>query len=187
MSGSTHKVYPGLLCNSIEFFNDGHNLKILSGGKVKPFDELSFMHIQIISEAIQANPEIEKELKRMHPDSEMKRIEQFAICNFSGLDYVPDIQNYVLQEGEYWDCPKKGCCLGEGIICKPLMYNGNKIIGQEIMLIKLLTTDKTNEVIASELSMPMGTFHFLKKNLYQKLNVSTKQEITIIAIHLNII
>lgn len=182
-----NKIYPGLMCNSLEFFNTSQELKYFHQGRLQSFKELPFYYIQLIREAIQKDTAIEFELQRMHPDSEMKRIEQFAVCNFSGLDHEPDIENGVLQQGEYWDCPKRGICIAEGIICKSLSYNGNTLNTVEINMVKLLITDMTNEVIADKLVLALGTFHLFKKTLYKKLKVTTKQELTLIALSLNII
>lgn len=182
-----NKILPGLLCDSVEFFMDGKDMKFLSSGKVKSFYDLPFLVFQLLREKINGDAPILKELMRMHPDSEMKRIEQYVICNFSGLDFTADINNGVLQEGEYWPCPLRGICPGEGIICKPLVYEGQVVNAVEIKMIKLLVTDLTNEVMAEEMCLPLGTFHKVKKNLYQKLNVSTKQEIAMIAVKLSIV
>lgn len=187
MGAQQLNLYPGLLCDNVELFNDGTGLKAISGGKVTNFSELPFLIVQTIREAIEANPEVKAHLLRMHPDSEMKRIEQFAICNFSGLDYTPDIAGGVLQEGEYWECPKRGICPAEGKLCKQLQYNGQTLSAVEIKMIKMLSTDMTNDVMAEELSLPLGTFHLIKKKLYQKLGVYTKQELTLIGVGLNII
>jgi DNA-binding CsgD family transcriptional regulator len=184
---AAQKLYPGLTCDNVELFNDGHGLKAIYGGAVKAFHELPFLYIQAIKEAIQNNPAVKFQLERMHPDSEMKQIEQFAICNFSGLDHTADIAGGVLQEGEYWDCPKRGLCPAEGILCKQLQYNGKSISSVEIKMIKLLSTDMTNEAMADELFLRLGTYHLIKKKLYEKLGVSTKQEITLIGVALNII
>jgi DNA-binding CsgD family transcriptional regulator len=181
------RVYPGLMCDSVELFHDGKELKAITGGRVKSFSELSFYHFHTIREAIAADQEALAELMRMHPDSEMKRIEQFAICNFSGLDHEPDIRNGVLQQGEYWDCPKRGLCTGEGKICKALKYKDNVISPVEVTLMKMIVTTKTNEVIAAEMFLPLGTFHLFKRKLYEKLGVETKQEVALIAVALNII
>lgn len=181
------KLYAGLACNNVEFFSDGSALMMFSGGRVRAFSELPFFHVQAIREAIKSSPQVDVHLRQMHPDSEMKRIEQFAICNFSGLDHHPDIANGQLQEGEYWDCPKRGLCPAEGILCKKFRYNGSELEQVEIRMIKLLTTDMTNEAMADELLLPLGTFHLIKKKLYEKLAVSTKQELTLIAVAANIV
>lgn len=175
------------MCDSLEFFNTGSELKYFNQGRLRSFKDLPYSYIQIIRENIESDPALNTELMRMHPDSEMKRIEQFAICNFSGLDHEPDIQNGILQQGEYWDCPLRGNCISEGILCKPLTYKDHTINAVEISMIKLLITDMTNDIIASTMLLPLGTFHLFKKELYKKLCISTKQELTIIAIRLNII
>ncbi|WP_162926924.1 LuxR C-terminal-related transcriptional regulator [Flavobacterium psychrotrophum] len=187
MHNHENKVYAGILCDNVEMFNDGKKLQVLRGGRRTSFNDLPFAYIQLIREAVAKNPDIDRHLKLMHPESEMKRIEQFAICNFSGLDFTPDIQNGQMQEGEYWNCPKRGVCPAEGIVCKPLSYQGQSLLGTEVVMMKLLTTDKTNDVIAEEMKLPKGTWEVMRTALYRKLEVTTKQEITIIALRLNII
>jgi DNA-binding CsgD family transcriptional regulator len=180
-------LYPGLLCDSVEFFRFGKQLKFMTSGAVKPFYELSSMHYQLLREQAHADKDAWEVLMIMHPDSEMKRIEKYTSCNFSGLDYTPDIERGELQKGEYWDCPERGSCIGEGKICKPLTFNGQVISKLEIEIIKLSVTDKKNEAIAQELLLPLGTFHLIKKKLHEKLGVASKQQLVLIAIALNII
>lgn len=182
-----NKILPGMLCNAVEFFTDGSQIRFINNGQIKAFSQLDYTTARIIGEKIASNPEIENQLRLMHPDSEIKRLEQYIVCNFSGLDSIGDITNGKLQEGEFWDCPKRGNCSGEGIICKAPRYNQELLTYREVSLIKLLVTDMTNEVIAESMVISLGTFHALKKVLYNKLNVSTKQQVTIIAMELNII
>lgn len=49
------------------------------------------------------------------------------------------------------------------------------------------STEKTNEVIAEDMEMTMGTFHKQKKQLHDFFGVQTKQGLTMIATFLNII
>lgn len=175
-------------CGALEFFVVEHEtVKAIQGGSVLDFSQLPYWAMRLLKEAVDKDPAAKAELLKMHPDSEYKQLEQMARCRFGGLDFHADIQNGVLQDGEYWDCPKRGLCTGEGKICKCIKFNGQELSGQEVKLMRCLTTDMTNEVIASELLLPMGTFHLVKKKLYQKLGVATKQELTIIAYRLNII
>lgn len=184
---STTKIYPGLLCNSIEFFILGNETKVISNGSVKSFIELPFATIELLKETINNDELIQTKLIEMHPNSEMKRIEQFARCRFGGLDFEGDIKNGILQDGEYWPCPSHGNCQAEGILCKLPIYNGKRLTNQDVSLVRLTSTTKTNEVIADEMNVPLGTFHKLKKNLYKKLGVQTKQEIASIGFLLNLI
>jgi hypothetical protein len=181
------KVYPGLLCNSLEFFKDGNMTRFFNEGRVKPFYELPSFYIQVIKEYIENNPEVERALMVMEPNSEIKRLEKFCQCRFGGLDFNPDIKDGKLQEGDYWECPVRDICPAAGLVCVPLKYGGQVISAREIKLIKNLVTDLTNETIAEEMFMPLGTFHLHKKKLYNKLKIKTKQELTLIAVKLNIL
>jgi DNA-binding CsgD family transcriptional regulator len=181
------KVYPGMVCNGIEFFLQNDDLKIIQHGHVKPFDEISYQTSQIIKETIEASPEILEALIEMQPNSETKRIEQFAKCRFGGLDFQADMIDGEMQDGEYWPCPLHGNCKHEGTLCKLPKFNEQRLSKEEIKLMQLSTSDKTNDVIADELQMPLGTFHQTKKYLHRKLAIQTKQEITKIAFFLNLI
>jgi len=184
---ATNRQFPGMGDSSIEFFISDKETKIIQNGKVLPFSDIPFATIKMLDEAIHADININLELHDMHPTSKLKRIEQFARCRFGGLDFVGDIIDGKLQEGEYHDCPNHGNCKSEGILCKLPAYNGLKLSAQDIQLMQLLTTPLTNDVIASEMNLPMGSFHKAHRQLYDKLGIQTKQENTRIAISLNLI
>lgn len=186
-SNLTIKTYPGMLCNATEFFNDGDQIKIIQSGRILPFCEISSATMQILDEAIQADKQVNLELHDMHPTSKMKRLEQFARCRFGGLDFEGDIENGILQDGEYWPCPNHGNCKSEGILCKLPIYNKQRLTKEDVLLLQLTATNKTNEVIGEEMNKPMGSFHKAKKSLYQKLSIQTKQEGAMVSFLLNLI
>jgi hypothetical protein len=181
------RMYPGMGDSSTEFFISDNETKIIQNGKVLPFSKISFATIKILDEAIHADININLELHDMHPVSNLKRIEQFARCRFGGLDFVGDIKDGQLQEGEYWACPNHGNCKSEGILCKLPSYNGQRLTSRDIQLMQLLSTPKKNEVIADEMNLPMGSFHKAHRLLYDKLGIQTKQENTRICFSLNLI
>ncbi|WP_445458393.1 helix-turn-helix transcriptional regulator [Flavobacterium sp. HNIBRBA15423] len=183
------KIIPGLLdSNSYEFFNHQSEIKFVNNGQVKSFYEAPFNVISILQEAIDNNPEGKAILMDWFPNSGFKQLEKYVSCRFGGIDYSPDLLDGKLQEGEFWNCPKRGNCPGENILCSPPTVNGNKLSNIEIKLTQLLTTDKTNEVIADYLDLPLGTFHKLKRELYEKFgSIQTKQALTKKAYNLNII
>lgn len=184
---ATNRQFPGMGDSSIEFFILDKETKIIHLGKVLPFSDIPFATIKMLDEAIHADININLELHDMHPTSNLKRIEQFARCRFGGLDFVGDIVDGKLQEGEYHDCPKRGNCASEGILCKLPSYNGQKLSSKDIHLMQLLSTPITNDLIAAEMHLPMGSFHKAHRQLYDKLGVQTKQEVTRIAYLLNLI
>lgn len=184
---ATNRQFPGMGDSGIEFFISDKETKVIQHGKVLPFSEMPFATLKILEKTIQDNININMELHDMHPTSKLKRIEQFARCRFGGLDFVGDIIDGQLQEGEYHDCPKRGNCPSEGILCKLPSYNDQKLSSQDIQLMQLLTTNDTNDVIAEKMNLPMGSFHKAHRLLYDKLGVQTKQEVTKIAYLLNLI
>lgn len=184
---TTNRVYPGMVNEEIEFFVNNDTVKALQNGRVLSFTELSFTVIQMLREKIEIDDLVNNALMEMHPYSELKRVEQFAKCRFGGLDFEADIKNGCLQDGEYWNCPLRGKCKHEGVLCKLPIFEGNRLSKTDVDLIRMSTTDKTNEVIAEELNMPLGTFHKYKRILYEKLGVQTKQEVALLAMILNII
>ena len=52
---------------------------------------------------------------------------------------------------------------------------------------QLSSTELTNDVIAEEMNMPLGTFHKAKAQLHQILGIQTKQGITKICSFFNFI
>ena len=182
------KIIPGLLDTSIEFFNHEGDLKYISNGIVKSFNDATLPVIMLLKEALEKEPAANLILMDWFPESEFNRLKKFASCRFGGVDYTPDLIENKLQDGEYWECPNHGSCIGEGVVCQSPKYNGQELTRQDIKLIKLSTTEKTNEAIADEMGMPMGTFHKQKNLLYKKLgSIQTKQCITKVAFSLNII
>lgn len=186
---TTHntKTYPGMIDSSYEFFKSPDGLKVMSSGNVLKFKDIPMPLYQFLKEHMKAEPETMKVLKSWFPNSELCQLEKFAECRFGGLDFIPDISDNDLQFGEYWDCPLRGNCKGEGIVCKNLSYNNNVLSAFEIKMMRMVATNYTNEVIAELLDISFGQLHKLKQVLYQKLNVQTKQEVTLIAGSLNLI
>ncbi len=181
------KLYPGMVNNSVEFFVHDHQTMVMQNGTIKDFSEITFPVIQILRETIKADPEIESALMLMHPESEVQRLEKFVRCRFGGLDFESDIANGVLQDGEFWECPLRGGCAAEGILCRLPIVNGQRLNKLEVDLIRLLATKLTNETIAETLDLPKGTFNQKMKLLYEKLNVQNRPEATSYGHALNLI
>jgi hypothetical protein len=184
---TTINIYPGMMDNSTEFFIHNNEVKVMHAGVIKDFTDISFQTISLINEKINESNEVKLALHDMQPLSEIKRIEQFVRCRFGGLDFKADIINNELQDGEYWECPNRGICPHEGTLCKLPLFNEHRLTTQDVKLMQLTTTNKTNEVIADEMNLPFGSFHLLKKLLYSILGVQTKQEIAVISRTLNLI
>lgn len=182
-----NRVYPGMACSSTEFFVSNKEVKIIQNSKITSFSEISFETIKILENEINKNISVKLELHDMHPTSKIKRLEQFAKCRFGGLDFHGDIQDGKLQDGEFWDCPLRGSCKSEGILCKLPTFNEHRLSTLDVQLIQETSTDKKNTAIADDLQLPLGSFHKAKQILYNKLGVQTKQEVVRIGVFLNLI
>jgi DNA-binding CsgD family transcriptional regulator len=186
-STTQSRLYPGMVDTNVEFFKSAQGVKVISKGIIKKFNQLSPQVYQILKTSLSKEAHATQILNEWYPNNELQQLEKFTECRLGGLDFTPDIQGNVLQDGEYHDCPFRGKCAGEGIICKALKYNGKIISQQEIELLRLIATNYINEVIAEKLKISFGQFHKVKKALYSKLNVQTKQGATLIAFDLNLI
>jgi DNA-binding CsgD family transcriptional regulator len=181
-------LYPGMNCNGIELFTVESKMKFIANGKVDEIINLPYGIRQLTKEQIKREPAVEQALLQMHPDSQLERENQFLQCRYGGLDFTADIKDNKFKDADYWDCPKRSTCPFNGIVCKAPSYNGIALNALEVNLMKLLSTNATNEVIAETLQLALGSFHKAKKALYKKLgNIQTKQETALIAKSLNLI
>lgn len=181
-------ILPGMMSKELEIFVVENAVKAIHNGKVIDFTEFPLGIIEMLKEKIKSEKEVELALHDWHPHSQWKRLEQFVSCRFGGLDYTGDInQKGEMQDGEYWSCPNRGKCQYEGVVCKMPLVNGHRLTSEDIKLMQLSSTEKTNEVIAEEMNMPLGTFHKAKARVHSILKVQTKQGVTRIGQYLNLI
>lgn len=175
-------LVPGLSKdNAIEFFELENDIKAVINGRIVDFTEVPLNIQDFLQEEIKKEPEVEAALHSLHPFSKQQRLKQYVACRFGGLDFHPDIKDGRVSSPDYKFCGIRNKCPFNGVICKSPEINGEKLTDQEIRLIKLLSTDKKNEVIADEMDIPLGTFHKIKKTLYEKAKVQTKQELTLLS------
>lgn len=180
-------MLPGLTDNATEFFVENDQIKVIQSGTIIPFSELSFETLSIIEVEMYKDNDVLIALFDLHPLNKFKRIEQFVQCRLGGLDFEADIKDGILQDGEYWECPKRGNCPHEGILCKLPVVNGKRLTNTEVKILQFSATEMKNEVIAEELNLPLGTFHKFKKGLYALLNIQTKQEGTLLSKFYNLL
>jgi DNA-binding CsgD family transcriptional regulator len=181
------QTYPGMTDESTEFFLFERELKVIQNGTVKSFTDLSSYTMGILKDAINSDKPTKLALLEMHPNSEMRRLEQFATCRFGGLDFQADIKDGVLQDGEFWECPNRGTCPYQGVLCKLPLINGVRLTDQDVELMQLSASELTNEAIADKMNLPLGTFHKKKNRIHSFTGVNTRPGITKIFNFFNLI
>lgn len=180
--------YPGMINSEIEFFTTGETLTFIQNGKMLPFSKIDSTIYKMLKDEMHKDIDAHLALMDWHPNNEQMQVEQFTKCRYGGLDFNADITaSGRVQKGEYWECPLRTNCKSAGLVCKNIKVHHQPITIDEVQLIKLLVTDMTNDVIAMELKIALGTLHLKKRVLYEKLEISTKQELTIFAFQYNII
>ena len=181
-------LYPGMNCDGMEFFAVESEMKFIADSEIQCISKLPYSVIQTGNEFIENNEELKDALYELHPSSQFARLNQFLSCRYGGLDHSADFANNEFKEGDYHHCPKRVTCKFNGIICTPPKYNDNALSSLDIQLMILLSGNHTNETIADDLEIPLGSLHKHKQYLYEKLGgVQTKQEVALIAKSLNLI
>lgn len=188
ITNATINLYPGMITRDVEFFFDGHTTRFFQNGQINDFEELCNYNLSLLQEAIDQDLDAKMELSKMFPNNEKEQLKKFAKCRFGGLDFTADIcKKGKLQAGEYWECPFRGQCTGEGKICKQVRYGDHIITELEIKVIKLLCSDYTRHESAEVLQLPYGTFDYHAKKVFKKLEVVNQAQLTSRAIALNIV
>lgn len=182
-----NQLIPGLVSADTEFFNHDGKVKAIHDGSVFDFSDLPIKTIHGVTRIMEADKPAMEVLRKWYPSGGHERVEKFVSCRFGGLDNQADLGAQSAQDGEYWDCPLRGNCSGEGRVCHMPQWNGHRLTSEEISLMKHCSTTLTNTAIAEVMGMADGTLNAFRKKLYAKLGVQTKQEVTRIAVALNII
>lgn len=154
-------------------FPDGRNEKITEGSElVKP-----------ILEAIREfYPEAYADLMKWYQKSSARvpyfqflMVNRFCKCNFGNLDNTKkDINRKGLFNFEHVQCPLRGECTHENIVCNP-KFN-SRISDAEMRVMKLVNDGMSNEEIASELYLSPHTVKNHIKSVYLKLGIHEKSE-----------
>lgn len=183
------RLYPGMRDGNLEIFflEDEDELKAIKNGQIKDFEDLTPDDTRFLSVIIDSDEQLKSVLQDWYPDNPDVQIKQLAKCRFGGLNHLPDVTACGKITPDYINCSLRGSCSGENIICKPIEYNGYTLSDKEIKAIRLMSTNKKNTVVCSELSIPEGSFNVFRTQLYVKLgNINTKQELTRIGVKLGI-
>lgn len=186
---NAERTYPGMCDGSLEIFyhEPSCKLMVIKGGKVMPFKELTKKDTHFLQEIIDNDEKLKNVLDLWFFDDTQKKVECLARCRFGGLNTVPDYSEGQISSPDHINCAYRGKCIGEGIICKPIVYNGFSLTPLDIKAIQFMSTDMKNTAICQELEIAEGSFNVFRTILYQKLgNIKSKQELARIGVMLGI-
>ncbi len=172
----TPKIYPGMLDTRIEYFSQAGNVWKMCGGKVKAFSDTNHPELEKI---IKDDPVLADVLSEMCWGDHFLMLQTLAECRFGGLNFIADFEDNGKYNHDFIDCPLRGRCRGENIVCQPLTINGVETTIRELEILRRCASDDKNTAIADSLNMPEGTFNVVKNETYKKLRIPTKQHLAI--------
>lgn len=171
----------------IEFYVFGSELWCkFSDGRNEVVDETKVELIQFLLDKIrQCYPEAYQALEKFYSKSaanvsyyQFLMVRRFCKCNFCRLDItsydVVDVDADGKFNFEKVECPMRGECPLEGIVCMP-KFN-NKLSPAELRVMRLYYEGRCKEDIAAELYISPDTVKNHIKNAYVKLGVHEKSE-----------
>lgn len=171
----TLRVYPGMLDARIEYFNKENEVFQIHNGAIQPFDEV--LAHPFLEEMIESDDVLCKTLHSMCEGNRPRMLKTLASCRFGGLNMEPDFDEHGNAQHDYIDCPLRGNCPGDGIVCLPPEINGHELSDIELTILRECVSDKKNYAIALDLNMAEGTFNVLKNKTYKSIDVPNKQHL----------
>lgn len=99
---------------------------------------------------------------------------RFIKCNFSALDNIPDISADKHCNFEHINCPLRGECKYDHVICRPEFDHGLSPAEKKVMA--LVYEGLTEDAIADRLRLSPFTIHTHVRNAYARLNIHSKSE-----------
>lgn len=184
------RLYPGMCDDSLEiFFHPEENkLKAIVSGKVKNFADIRADKKQFLVNIVETETDLKIVLETMFPEDSTAQIEKLAECRFGGLNFQPDYCGKTQTHNhDIINCSVRSTCIGNGIICKNLKYNGEELSATDVLAIQLMASDHKTEVLAEELNMPLGSFHIYRTGFFKRVGVKSKPELARVGVELGLI
>lgn len=125
---------------------------------------------------------LSKEYDKSHfniPLFEYKIVVRFIKCNWGNFDSTMDIDDVGNFNFEEVDCPLRGECKLEGVVCKP-RFN-SKLSDRELEIMQMLCDQESYDIIANRLCISVETAKTHKRNAFKRTNVHSFAEFVLYA------
>lgn len=152
---------------------DGLDLIANHGNEYRKINENDAL-VDLIADLIkQKYPKVDRRLNTLY-NTKFKRVRRFCKCNFAIQDNVPDLDNKQFNF-EFVNCPLRGECMDENIICNPTLKTGLTI--RETQVVREFASGKMAKEVAVSLRISQNTAEIHKKHVYAKLGIATIGEL----------
>jgi DNA-binding CsgD family transcriptional regulator len=173
----------GLIDQNMEFFSgpDG-KAYCLRNGAVLPIDQLEPAALEMIEDAMEADPQKFAAVKFMANPGRMEMLNKFINCTAGSFDNVPDVVDGRLDFTEYVYCANRGSCAFEGVVC-----NSIHLTRRESEILRLIHLGYLDKEIAERLHISLCTVATHTRSIRNKTGVQRKAELSVFATKLNLI
>lgn len=179
----------GLVDANLELFADGDEVKALYCGKTMLFSELPARILDVFREEMLSNTTAIIALNTAGFRTIAEMLKKYVWCNYGGFDNSADYDNENQEfTKEYWLCGYRDSCPFNHNICGQLIApNGEYLTKQEVKIIKLIAQGHFDTELADALNISPNTIISYKANIFRKLQVNSKNEVTIFAYENNLV
>lgn len=125
-------------------------------------------------EALSSLSKVFEKLRFASAIHEFNIVRRFIKCNWGKFDSVMDIDQFGNLNFEEVECPLRGECTLEGIVCKP-KFN-SKLSERELEIMRLFYASQTLEEIAEKLCLSIETVKTHKRNAFKRVKVHSLPE-----------
>ena len=126
-------------------------------------------------------PEAYKMLKEMYKSSasnilyqRFRIVSRFIRCNLSNLDHVPDVSHDRMMVLESVQCPMRGECRYDGIICRPSF--DHNLSPSELRVMELLYRGSSESDISGSIGLSILTVRTHIRNALRRLDMHSRAE-----------
>lgn len=160
----------------IEIFTstDGCSLVVNQGGDYRQLSENDEV-INAIDTLINKHyPKASKRLADRY-SNQFERVRRFCKCNFAKNDAIPDIDGNKMNL-EFVNCPMRGECEDENVICNPELSTGLTV--RETQIVCEFAKGKLAKEVAYDLQITQRTAETHKRNIYAKIGINSVGELS---------
>lgn len=170
------------IMQKIEFYivNDELLLKTQTSSKqltMRDIDLVERLYVEFeraFPDAIQALKKVYAKSFRFKPYYLFKIVNRFCRCNFGNIDNVFDVDDGGRFNLEYVQCPLRGECKLENIVCQPRF--SFQLSPSELRVMRLLVDGASRQAIADSLCLSIHTVNNHIQNSYLRAGVHSFSE-----------
>lgn len=186
------KLPAGLMDKNVEIFEHEGRAWALYNGERMPFHRMPQDIYNAFFEEMLRDKEAMKALDTMLDKSFSNKFNQFLICRYGALDSTPDLDTSKVNfTPEYHECGNRNNCPFSFVLCDRVIIKTDKgdihLTRKEVEIVKLIASGLTDKETADQAKIALNTLLTHKKNIYSKLGIQSNVQLTLLAVHNNLI